>query len=132
MIDFDFDISELDMTEYPYEGAFYRMEIDLSQPPVEQVEEEVMVFSTICDIQRSSRLHVGGLLAADYTIYWPLDPNSGATGTIDKFDDIPVRRGDTFRGMFYGYLVEGVVEIVRPSQLGGASCDIKVIKENGD
>lgn len=132
MIDFDFDISELDMVEYPYEGAFYRKEIDLSKPPVEQTEEEVEVLSTICDIQRSARLHVGGLLAADYTVYWPLESNANATGSVDKFADIPVRRGDTFRGMFYGYLVEGVVEIVRPSQLGGASCDIKVIKENGD
>jgi hypothetical protein len=35
----------------------------------------------------------------------------------------------TFRGEFYGYTVEGQVEIIRPSQLGGCSCDIKIVSE---
>jgi hypothetical protein len=51
------------------------------------------------------------------------------TGDVDRYEQIPIRRGMTFRGEFYGYTVEGQVEIIRPSQLGACSCDIKVVSE---
>lgn len=130
MIEWDFDISELDVTDYPYKGAFYEWVTDETKPLDERVPEEVLVFETICDIQRSAKLHNYTLLGADYTIYWPLQPNPLAKGTVDKYDDIVIRRGMTFRGIAYGYEVVGTVEIVRPSQLGGCSCDIKVITES--
>lgn len=117
--------------EYPFEGAFYTFESDASKPPLEQSVEEVEVFRTKCDIQRSAKLHNGTLLGADYTVFWPLEDNPSATGSVDKFGPIEVRRGMRFRGVFYGYQVAGDVEIVRPSQLGACSCDIKVVTENG-
>ena len=124
-------IDNIDMTEYPYEGAFYTFESDTSLPPLEQSTQEVEVFRTVCDIQRSAKLHNGTLLGADYTVYWPLEENPDATGSVDKYMPIKVRRGMRFRGIFYGYEVIGDVDIVRPSQLGGCSCDIKVVTENG-
>lgn len=119
------------MEEYPYEGAFYEVRVDTSKPLDEQTEEEVLLFETKCDIQKTAKLHNANLLAANYTIYWPLETNPDATGTVDQYMPIKVRRGHTFKGVFYGYEIQGIVEIVRPSQLGGCSCDIKVVTENG-
>jgi hypothetical protein len=121
--------SQIDIVEYPYYGRFYTVSVDTSKPLVNQVEEEVLAFETVCDIQRTAKLHNGTLLGANYTVYFPLEENPEATGTIDKFLPIKIRRGMTFRGEFYGYTVEGQVEIIRPSQLGGCSCDIKIVSE---
>lgn len=128
MID-DFDISGTDMTDFPFEGAFFTYEIDKSLPLDKRVPKEVLVFETVCDIQRAAKIHNGILNGADYTVYWPLELNPDSTGTVDKFGPIEVRRGMRFRGMMYGYSVIGDVEIVRVSQLGGCSCDIKVVTE---
>lgn len=125
----DFDISELDMNDFPYYGKFYDWSIDMDAPLDERTPKETLVFETRCDIQRSAKLHSGSLLGADYTIYWPLEENPDATGTIDKYGPILVRRGMKFRGESYGYTIEGEIEIVRPSQLGGCSCDVKVKTE---
>jgi hypothetical protein len=118
-----------DLAKFPYHGAFYTYGVDESLPLYEQEEKEIKVFETDCDIQKTSKLHSGTLLVAYYTIYFPLEENPDATGTIDKFKDIPIRRGMTFKGMFYGVEVVGEVEIIRPSQLGACSCDIKVVDE---
>lgn len=122
---------DFDMSEYPYKGAFYTTTVDESLPLDEQEETEVLVHETICDIQRTAKLHNANLLAANYTVYFPLELNPDATGTVDKYKDCGVRRGHIFRGVFYGYEIKGIVEIVRPSQLGAMSCDIKVNTENG-
>jgi hypothetical protein len=119
----------LDMVEYPYHGKLYVIGVDEDAPLYEQEEKETLVFETDCDIQRTAKLHNGNLLGANYTVYFPLTPNMEAEGTIDKFNDIIVRRGMTFRGTFYGYTVEGQVEIIRPSQLGGCSFDVKIVSE---
>ena len=129
--DFDFDFSELGIEEYPYiDGVFYTYETDMSKPLDERVPEEVIVLETIFDAQRSAKLHSGISIAADYTIYWPLTENKDAQGSWDKFEDIPVKRGMRFRGIAWGVLIDGEVEIVRPSQLGGCSADIKVVTES--
>jgi hypothetical protein len=121
---------DIEIVDYPYHGAFYRIGVDTSLPAYEQVEQEILVFETNCDIQRTAKLHNGNLLGANYTVYFPLEVNPDATGTIDKYLPIKIRRGMTFRGEFYGYVVEGQVEIIRPSQLGGCSCDIKIVSES--
>lgn len=126
----DFNIEDVDVVEYPFEGAFYTNEIDEDAPLDERIPYEVLVFETKCDIQKNSRLHNGFMLATDYCVYWPLELNPESTGTVDKYGPIKVKRGMTFRGVMYGYEVYGTVEIVRPSQLGGCSCDIKVVTEN--
>lgn len=129
MID-DFDISAFGMDDFPFEGAFYDYEIDESLPLDERVPQEVLVQEVRCDIQRSAKLHNGVMLGADYTVYWALEENPESTYSNDKYMPIKVRRGMKFRGMMYGYLVEGVVEIVRASQLGGCSADIKTVTES--
>lgn len=152
LIGWDFNIDDKEFVEYPYKGYFYEIVVPDDVPLDERVPEEKVVFKTICDIQRSSRLHVGNLLAADYTIYFPLDENisfiqlddggylltdnggriSNNQGTVDMYGPILVRRGHRFRGEFYGYTLEGVVEFVRPSQLGMCSVDIKINTESSN
>lgn len=124
---------DFELTDFAYHGYFFKYEIDTSLDLDQQEEQEVLVFETDCDIQKRAGLRQSNLLAADYTIYFPLSLNPDATGTVDKYLDCGVRRGHTFRGEFYGNTIEGIVEMVRPSQLGGMSVDIKVITEdNGD
>lgn len=121
---------DIELTDYPFEGAFYTNEIDEDAPLDERIPYEVLVFETKCDIQKNNRMHNGFMLATDYCVYWPLETNPESTGSVDKYGPIKVRRGMIFRGIMYGYPVAGTVEIVRPSQLGGCSCDIKVVTEN--
>lgn len=125
-------IEDFKLVDYPYHGAFYDSIVDESKPLNEQTAEEVLVDEFDCDIQKTSKLHNNNMLGANYNVYFPLKKNPNATGTIDYYEDIKVRRGMTFKGMFYGYLLVGEVEIVRPSQLGGCSCEIKVVSEHSD
>lgn len=132
-MDFDFDVDSFtSFRKYPYHGAFYRYAIDESKPLDEQVEEEILVYETDCNILRRSGLRQSNLVVADYNVRFPLEPNPGAQGTSDLYKDCGVRRGYTFRGSFYGITVEGQVEMIEPSQLGEMNVDIKVITENGN
>lgn len=126
MMEFD----DIEMVDFAYHGYFYRVDVDDSLPLDERVPQEVIIFETDCDIQRRAVLSINTMLGANYAVYFPLEPNPNATGTIDAYMPIDIRRGDKFRGEFYGYLVEGVVEFVRPSQLGACSVDIRVNTEN--
>jgi hypothetical protein len=126
MIDFTDDF---DMEEYPFRGAFYEQSVDTSLPLNEQTSVDTLILETKCDIQRTSKLNNAGLLAASYTVYWPLEVNPFSVDSTDRFMPIQIRRGMIFKGTMYGYSVEGTVEIVRPSQLGGCSCDVKVNTE---
>lgn len=118
------------IAKFPYLGEFFTYEIDMNAPLDKREPKENIVFKTICDIQHASKMHNGIALNMDYTIYWPLERNEESTCTVDYYKDILVRRGMRFRGIFYGYEVVGEVENVRPSQLGQASCDIKVVTES--
>lgn len=126
----DFDISSFGMDDFPFEGAFYTYEIDNSLPLDKRVPKEVLVEEVRCDIQKNSRMHNGVMLGADYCVYWAMEDNPESTYSNDKYMPIKVRRGMHFRGIMYGYVVEGVVEIVRASQLGGCSADIKITTES--
>lgn len=132
MVDFDFDISELDHEMYPYYGYVYEIVVDNDKPLDERIPEERIILETKCDIQKSSRLHTLNLLAADYSIYFPLTPNPNSTSSEDKYMPIEVRRGHRFKGEFYGYIVDGVIEFVRPSQIGSCSLDIKTNTESSN
>lgn len=124
-------IEEYNVVEYPWiDGVFYTYETDVEKPLDERVSEEVVVLETDFDAQRSAKLHNGNSNGANYTIYWPLTENPESKDSWDKYEDIPVKRGMRFRGVAWGVLIEGEVEIVRPSQLGGCSCDIKVLTES--
>lgn len=119
------------MIPYPYHGCFVKYDVDTDLPLDQQEEQEILVFETDCDVQKRSGIRQSNLFIAEYTIYFPLELNPDATGTIDKYKDCGVRRGMTFRGEFYGQTIEGKIEFVRPSQLGAMSVDIKVVTENG-
>lgn len=129
--DWDFDISELGIEEYPYiDGEFYSYEVNLEKPLDERVSEEAVVFETRFDAQEAAKLHNGMALNADYAIFWPLEINPESHGMYDKYVDTPVKRGMRFRGIANGVLIDGEVELVVPSQLGGAKCYIKVTSES--
>lgn len=117
--------------KYPYiDGIFYTYETDMNKPLDERKPEEVIVLKTRFDAQKVAKMHNGGALNADYTIYWPLEHNPDAQDTWDEYMPIPVKRGMRFKGVADGVLIDGVVEIVAPSQLGQASADIKVTTES--
>ena len=95
--------------EYPFSGVFYKTGIDRTKPLEQQVEEEIAVLETCCDIQEASHSRLGDFAKAAYSVYVP----------FDKQTPIAVNRGMRFRGDFYGVLVDGKVVGVFPSQLGG-------------
>ena len=43
------------MQEYPFDGVFYTYGIDGSKPADQQVEEEIIVLETKCDIQGAQK-----------------------------------------------------------------------------
>lgn len=93
--------------EYPFKGTFFNIGIDMDKPPLDRVEEKIVILETKCDIQEASHTD-GELLTADYTVYFPLG---------DSLDGI--KNGILFEGDMYGAKVNGKVVGVFPSQLGG-------------
>lgn len=126
----DFNIDDFEMEEFPFHGAFYTYETNEDLPLDEREPKEVLVFSTECDIQKRSGLRQNTALLAEYTVYFPLTLDPDSTGAHDKYGPVKVRRGMKFRGTGYGYTYEGTVEMVRFSQLGGCSVDIRVETES--
>lgn len=110
-------IDRSETVEYPFEGEFYKKEIDKTLPPSEWVEEEVVVFTTKCDIQESAKQKsaASGFSSVSFNIYFPFDTNSG----------IEIKKGMFFRGSMYNMEVEGEVIGLFPTQLGGCAVYIK-------
>lgn len=117
---------EPNIVEYPFHGVFYKPTSNGDVRFSQQTVKRTAIYETDCDIQKNAGLHNQTLYGAKYTVYFPLELNEKATGTSDKFKDCGVRRGHIFVGSFYGNEIEGNVEVVRPSQLGAMSVDIKV------
>lgn len=101
--------------EYPFDGAFYDYAVDPSKPLDERTEEEILVLSTKCDIQQSSKNDSGGNLVSYSNIYVPFDVSKS----------IPLKRGMTFKGSAYGLTVNGIIVSIGASQLGGLEITIK-------
>lgn len=125
----EFDISSLDMADFPFHAAFYTYEVDMDAPLDEREPKEILVFETVADIQKRAGLRQNTALLAEYTCYFPLQENPDATDTIDKYGPVQIRRGMTIRAEGYGYTYEGIVEMIRFSQLGGCSVDFRVSTE---
>jgi len=98
-----------ELQDYPFQGTFYKSEIDKTKPLTEQVEEEVVIAEVFCDIQEESNFRSTVTSKAVYGVYVPFDSDE---------DIVPVQRGHMFRGYQYGLLVAGKVIGVFPSQLG--------------
>lgn len=109
-------IDRTPLEEYPFDGAFYEYGVDESKPLDEQVEEEILILETKCDIQSSSKTDAGGIIKAMFNVYFPFDT---------KADKLSIKRGMIFKGSAYGLDVNGRVISVFPSQLGGVECYIE-------
>lgn len=105
-----------EIENYPYDGVFYRTEIDEDAPLDEREEKEVIVFETKCDITESSHSWSREFIWAKYAIYFPFDKEK---------DTIEVRLGDFFRANVHGLMVNGKVVGVFPSQLSGVTIYIQ-------
>lgn len=112
--------------EYPYIGEFYETRtVDETVSLLQQEEETVMVFSTACDVQQASILGNAGFKTTSYNVYFPLKEVDQWEEVRDRFEPIIAKRGLFFRAECYGYQVDGVVEGVGFSQLGGCVVQIK-------
>lgn len=108
-------IDRNEIEEYPFDGAFYTYGVDDSKPLEEQVEEEILILATKCDIQESQKSDASGNITASFNVYFPFEKETG----------IAVTRGMTFKGNIYGLEVNGEVIGVFPTQMGGCTCYIK-------
>lgn len=106
---------DMDIEEYPYEGKFFRTEIDMSLPLDQRTEKEIDILVTRCDIQEAGSTVTGGIANASFSVYFPI-PDNGI---------MPVRSGHKFRGIYYGMTVDGEVNGVFPNQLGGCVAYLK-------
>ena len=98
------------MQEYPFVATFYYLGVDENKPLDQQVEEEVAVFQTRCDITDDDKTLNDDILA----VFFPLNPNAEAIGDII---------GKKVKVETYGILQKARVLGVFPSQIGG----VKVI-----
>lgn len=103
------------LNEYPFLGRFYTTGVDESKPLDEQVEEEIDVLTTCCDIHENSH-STGNFLHANHVVYIPFDK---------KKDRVAVKIGNMFSSSMYGFDVNGKVTGVFPSQLGGIAIYIQ-------
>lgn len=105
-----------EINEYPFHATFYRIGVDESKPLDEQVQKEIVVFETKCDITESSHTRNNNFISASFVIYFPFNKEK---------EQILVKRGDLVRANQYGLLVDGKVVGVFPSQLGGCTIYIQ-------
>lgn len=103
------------LKDYQYKGTFYTYGVDDSKPLEEQVEEEIIVLETICDIQEANISDASGVIKAYFNVYFP----------VEHGYNIDVKRGMKFKGNMSGLEVNGEVVSVAPSAMGGCVCTIK-------
>lgn len=112
------------LSDYPFKGRFYRIAIDESKPLDEQVEEEVTVLETECDVTESSHSWSNNFIWAKYVVYFPLKINEEIEGENIE-SQVKVKMGDLFEADVYGMRANGKVVGVFPSQLGGVTCYVQ-------
>lgn len=103
------------LQEYPFDGVFYYLGVNESKPLDDQIDEEIIVLETKCDIQGAQK-EDSGVISNSYNVYFPFDKEKG----------INIRKGLFFRGNMYGYTINKatVIDII-PTQLGGCAVYIK-------
>lgn len=110
-------INNSNIQEYPFTGVFYTIGIDYDKPLDEQVEEEITILDTVCDIQEANAGERSGFINATYSVYFP----------FDELETFNVEKGMSFRGSIYGLNISGSVVGLFPTQLGGCTAYIKAI-----
>lgn len=103
-------IDRNELTEYPYEGHFYRGEINESASLLDQTDVRTLILSVDCDITEAGHTRQSGFLEASFAIYFHIDC---------EVDELPIIRGDIFESNQYGLEVNGKVVGIFPSQLHG-------------
>lgn len=103
------------LDRFPYDGSIYYTGIDENLPPDEQVETDIVVLDTKCDIQEVNRSNSGGFINATFAIFFP----------FDKSKPFEVKRGMFFKGTMYGMEVRGEIIGVFPTQLSNCTIYIK-------
>jgi hypothetical protein len=93
--------------EYPFTCVFYQLGIDDSKPLDQQVEEEIPVFNTVCDMTSGSSLSTD-----TFTLFFPFNSET---------ETLKIKEGLLFKGNIYGMEQRGRVIGVYPSQLGGCT-----------
>lgn len=101
--------------DFPYAGSFYKMlPPDLTLPLDQRECREELVWETPCDIQEVSKA-ANPVLIASFSIFMP----------FDRDEQIPIRRGMSFRSNINGIDIAGMVTNVVLSQLGGLVAYVK-------
>lgn len=103
------------LVEYPFKGSFYKIGIDYTKPPSQQVEEEILVLETDCDIQEAQKSDTSGNVVSTFNVYFPFDKNG----------EVGIQKGMIFRGSLYGVDVEGEIIGLFPTQMGGCAVYLK-------
>lgn len=104
------------LQDYPYDGVFYKTEMDTSLPLNEQVETKVVIYETKCDIIESSHSWSRNFIWAKYAVYFPFD---------NENDLVLIQLGNLFEADVNGLHINGKVVGVFPSQLGGITAYIQ-------
>lgn len=106
-------IDKTSLDEFPFTGVFYNIVVDENVEPILQKTEEVVICTVKCDIQEGGNYRASSTLKAVYEVFVPFDERNR-----EGLSDIPVKRGDLFRGETYGLVVSGTVMGVFASQVG--------------
>lgn len=106
--------NHLGTEEYPFYATFYHLGVDETKPLDQQVEEKIVSFETICDVDDQNT----GLNNDIITLYYPFNPEN---------EVIKIILGETMEVETYGLIQKGRVLGVRPSQLGGVKVMCKRI-----
>lgn len=106
--------NHLGTEEYPFYATFYHLGVDETKPLDQQVEEKIVSFETICDVDDQNT----GLNNDIITLYFPFNPEN---------EVIKIILGETMEVETYGLIQKGRVLGVRPSQLGGVKVMCKRI-----
>lgn len=107
--------SRNEIEEYPFSGEFHEYGIDTSLPPLEQVEGDILVLSTKCDIQETNTTDSSGATISNYSVFFK----------FDKSVPFPIKNGCKFIGSMYGIDVIGEVIGISATQMGGAEITLK-------
>lgn len=112
------------MSEYEYDGVFYKTEDKIPEDGDllgEREPQEVVIYTTKCDIQKADKLFNSGVVSLGYNIYFPMPQKEDGTEYMPDGLKVGVR----FRGSMYGMAVDGMVIGVEPTKLHGCAAYIK-------
>lgn len=112
------------MVEYEYDGTFYKKEYGVPEDGdllSDARDDETVILSTKCDIQKTDKLFTSGVVSMGYSIYFPMPQTEEGEERLPEGMKVGIR----FRGEMYGMPVEGMVIGIEPTKLHGCVAYIK-------